>query len=166
MQETEKPTKIAQTPTKSHETELEELGFMAAAVTVKTSREMAHKMRIAFEHFRVVSSENMDRFQKELYKRTHKFNPLRYEEYYQRAIFTPIGQYKQVPPREALEKVRAAKALGCFDSFEVMTIETVEQQRIPDPIIFGRITGCSNRYYICQWDDDVKIEQILREDEG
>jgi hypothetical protein len=42
----------------------------------------------------------------------------------------------------------------------------VEHRRNPDPIIFGRIKGSNNRYFVAQWDDDVKIEQILRADEG
>jgi len=37
---------------------------------------------------------------------------------------------------------------------------------VPDPILLGRITGCENRYFIAQWDDDVKIEDILKENEG
>jgi hypothetical protein len=142
------------------------LGFTAAAANVRVNREMARKMRIAFEHFRVVSPENMAKFESELYERTHKRSSLSYTASYQRCQFTPISQYRQVPPKEVLEKVREAMALGCFDGFEVLTIENVEAQRIPDPIIFGRIMGTQNRYFVAQWDDDVKIEDILRPDEG
>jgi hypothetical protein len=142
------------------------LGFTAAADNVRTQRDMARKMRIAFEHFRVVTPENIAKFESELYQRTHKRSSLSFTASYQRCQFTPICQYRQVPPKEVLEKVREAKALGCFDSYEVLTIETVEAQRIPDPIIFGRIIGTGNRYFVAQWDDDVKIEQILKDGEG
>jgi hypothetical protein len=37
---------------------------------------------------------------------------------------------------------------------------------IPDPVVFGIIIGCRNKYFIAQWDNEVSIEQILKEDEG
>ena len=32
--------------------------------------------------------------------------------------------------------------------------------------LFGVVTGCDDRFFIAQWDDDVKIEDILQGDEG
>lgn len=147
------------------ENELIELGLPAAAAQIKKERELARKLRIAFEHFRVVEPAHIDRFNKELYKKTLKKAASAWgSDTYNRLKFTPIHNYENLPPAEALEKLREAKTLGCFDTFEIATIESVEI--VPDPILFGRITGSENRYFIAQWDDDVKIEEILRADEG
>lgn len=146
------------------ESDLEELGFTAAANSVKQKRELARKMRIAFEHFRVVTPEHIKDFNEKLYT-TSKSKAGQFGSYsYQRLTFTPISQYGEVPPAPALEALRAAKELKCFDSFEVAKIESVTV--VPDPILFGCITGCDKKYFVAQWDDDVKIEDILRPDEG
>jgi hypothetical protein len=34
-------------------------------------------------------------------------------------------------------------------------------KEVIDPIIFGKIDGCTDRFFIAQWDDDVKIEDIV-----
>lgn len=149
-------TKVSQ-PTES---DLEELGFTSASTGLKQKRELARKLRLAFEHFRVVTPGSIDRFNEELRKRTQTSVPYTY----QRLKFTPIAQYGDIPPAPALEALRAAKKIGCFDSYEVATIESVTV--VPDPVLFGCITGCPNKYFIAQWDDDVKIEDILRSDEG
>jgi hypothetical protein len=47
----------------------------------------------------------------------------------------------------------------CFDSFEIAKIQW--KREIKDPILFGRIDGCPDRFYVSQWDDDVRIEDIL-----
>ena len=145
------------------ESDLEQLGFTAAASGLKYKREIARKMRIAFEHFRVVTPENIQAFNHELCKRTRTSREGGGYTY-QRLEFIPISEYEQVPPAAVLEALRAARELNCFDAYQVAMI--VSQTVIPDPILFGIITGCSNKYYIAQWDDDVKIEDILKEDEG
>src|SRR5580765_3432952 len=151
-------TKVATRPCES---DLEELGFTQAASGLKLKRELARKMRLAFEHFRVVTPEHIKRFNEELYKRS-KTSGSTYT--YQRLKFTLIAQYGEIPPAAALEALRAAKKIGCFDNFEVATIESVTV--VPDPVLFGCIDGDQNKYFIAQWDDDVKIEDILRPDEG
>lgn len=165
MTETVEQTKTATAPVPApNEAELQELGFDRAATVLRAQREMARKLRIAFEHFRVVTPEHLERFNRELRGRTERRSSLSYSYTYDRLAFTPISFYGNCPPPEVLEKVRDAKKLGCFDSFEVATIESVKV--IPDPIIFGVIQGCPNKYFVAQWDNDVKIEDILREDEG
>jgi hypothetical protein len=145
------------------EAELRELGLTEAANKMKHQRELARKLRIAFEHFRVVTPDQISRFQQELLeKRRAGLYSGGYT--YQALKFTALESYPNVPPSEVLEKIRGAKELKCFDRFEVLTLETVEV--IPDPVVFGIIDGCDNKYFVAQWDDDVKIEQILREDEG
>ncbi len=148
-----------------HEDELAELGFTAASTKIKSDKTLARKLRIAFEHFRVVEPDKINRFNKELMERTKKNDPVnQYSYIYDRLAFTPIANYQGVPPAEVLEKIKEAKKLECFDSFEVATIESV--QVVPDPIIFGVINGSPNKYFISQWDEDVRIEDILKEDEG
>jgi hypothetical protein len=148
------------TPT---EAELRELGLNAAADKMKRAREQARKLRIAFEHFRVVTPEQVQRFQEELWSERHT-DPYTYGLYYKTMRFTALEIYQDVPPAEVLQKIREARELKCFDRFEVLTLEA--QEVTPDPVIFGRIEGDDNRYFVAQWDDDVRIEQILREDEG
>lgn len=150
------------TETKVCESELEELGFTAASTGLKQKRELARKMRIAFEFYKVVTPEYIARFNEELMKRSRQDNKSGYT--YQHLKFTPIAQYGEIPPAPVLEALRDAKSKKCFDNFEIATIESVTV--VPDPILFGTITGDSNKYYIAQWDEDVKIEDILRPDEG
>jgi hypothetical protein len=145
------------------ESELRELGLNAAADKMKRARELAGKLRIAFEHFRVVTPEQFARFKEELWNQRES-NQLTYGLSYKTPKLTALEAYPEVPPAKVLEEIRAAKELKCFDRFEVLTLQSVEV--VPDPVIFGIIEGCDNKYFVAQWDDDVKIEQILREDEG
>ena len=150
------------TPT---EAELRELGLTEAANKMKRAREMARKLRIAFEHFRVVTREQVTRFQQKLVDQAIKeAGPYSASYTFKALKFTALEAYPEVPPREVLEKIRGAKELKCFDRFEVLTLESVVV--VPDPVVFGIVNGCDNKYFVAQWDDDVKIEQILREDEG
>jgi len=158
---TEEKTKEEATPT---EAELRELGLTEAANKVKTARELARKLRIAFEHFRVVTPEVLTRFKKDLHERTYKQDIRTYTESFHQLKLTALESYTEVPPAEVLKAIRGAKELKCFDRFEVATIEAV--QRVPDPVVFGIIDGCDNKYFVAQWDNDLKIEDILREDEG
>lgn len=165
---------------------LEKLGFKRAATIVTQHREAAptelrNKLRIAFEHFRVVTPEQAGRFADELKKKTHRsktispatrYNGRTVAESWMKPVYTTIDRYPLVPPIDVLEALQKAMELKCFDEFEVLTIgvetrHVVTQRPAPvDPVLFGRITGSDNRYYIAQWDDDVAIEDILREDEG
>lgn len=150
----------------TQESELEELGFKAAAESLKGKRELARKMRIAFEFHRVVTPENIKQFNEELLQRTRKVTD-KYGSYtHQYLQFTPVESYGEIPPPEALALLREAKQRNCFDQFVVATIGTTSVSKVPDPILFGQIKGDQNYYFIAQWDDDVRIEDILKEDEG
>ena len=141
---------------------LTSLGFKRAAERVDYLKTRKRKLAMAYEHFRFVTEENIDAFNAKLRKETEKKEggyPV-----YDRLAFIRIADYEKVPPTEALEKVADAQKLNCFDSFEVAYIESVKE--IPDPIIFGRVESCPDRFFIAQWDDDVKIEDILKENEG
>lgn len=145
------------------ESELRELGLNSAADKIKHARELATKLRIAFEHFRMVTPDQVKRFQEELWSKRYT-DPHTYGLFYKTMKFTRLAFYDEVPPAEVLQKIKEAKELKCFDDFEVLTLES--QEVLPDPVVFGIIEGCDNRYFVAQWDDDVKIEDILREDEG
>ena len=76
-----------------------------------------------------------------------------------------VGFHKQRGKWRASIKVGdVSRHLGVFDTFEVAKIESTRVYR--DPIVFGRISGCDDRFYIAQYDDDVKIEDLLGPNEG
>lgn len=83
---------------------------------------------------------------------------------YDTLAFVPIEKYGEVPPPDCLMDLKKAKDMQCFDRFEVAKVETVEVR--PDPIIFGLIDNCVDKFFVTQWNDDVKVEDILRKEEG
>ena len=119
-------------------------------------------MAIAQENFRYVKQEKINTFNKNLEEETKKENPNSYT--YKSLIFIPIENYEEFPPVGVLDKIEEAQKMGCFDSFEIARIQDVVV--LKDPIVFGRINKCPDRFFIAQWDDDVKIEDILKENEG
>ena len=132
---------------------LEKLGLKTASNRIKELKELKRKITIAYEHFRVVRQEKADTLKED--KRACYLKILE---------FIPLGRYREVPPLEVLEKIEQAQALNCFDTFEVVKIHSTTQ--LKDPIVFGRINGCPDRFFVAQWLDDVKIEDILKENEG
>ena len=141
---------------------LEQLGFKKAHSIVKKMAEKKRKMAIAYEHFRFVRQEKIDNFNQKLKEKT--FQREGYREMYQQLTFTPVGEYAEVPPADVLGKLEEALGLNCFDAFEIAHIVSVV--KIPDPLLFGRINGCPDRFFIAQWDNDVKIEDLLATNEG
>ncbi len=164
---------------------LESLGFGTAARIVAQQKEAAptelrRKLRIAFEHFRVVTPEQAQKFADKLKNKTFTSKTVRNPHYDKREridtwiqpVYTRVQMYDKVPPTNVLESLRKAKELDCFDYFEILTlgqarhVEYIPLPQPKDPVLFGRINGSDNRYFIDQWDDDVAIEDILREEEG
>lgn len=141
---------------------LEKLGLTTASSKIKELRELKQKMTIAYEHYRYVTPDKIDAFNEKLKKETLKEDEraLRYKH----LAFTPLDKYEAVPPTAVLDKIEEAIGKRCFDSFEIAKIE--DKVEVKDPIVFGRIKGCPDRFYVGQWDDDVKIEDILKENEG
>lgn len=133
---------------------LDRLGFKAAGTKVKELATRQRKMAIAYEHYRFVRPEKIDAFNDKLLKKGSNAG-------YQRLSFTSVELYQEVPPPHVLGEMEIAMDRKCFDSFEVAHIVNVK-----DPILFGRIEGCPDRFFIDQWDDDVKIEDILKPNEG
>lgn len=136
--------------------QLESLGFNRAALKLKEAAQKKRKMAIAYEHFRYVRVEKIRAFNEKLKKDTLGRNGD-----YKELSFTDVANYEEVPPDDVLLAFSAAKEHTCFDSFEIAHIVQVK-----DPILFGRVHGCSDRFFIAQWDDDVKIEDILAPNEG
>jgi hypothetical protein len=142
---------------------LKELGLDKASDTLTKKISLKRKLLIAYEHYRFVEPHIFDRFQEEIKAKTLKKKDGWYDSYDQ-LVFIPIKEYGEVPPPDCLLDLRKAKEMNCFDTFEVAKVQTVEHR--PDPIIFGCIEGCVDKFFITQWDDDVSIEQILKDSEG
>lgn len=141
---------------------LQELGFEMAHSEVERKKTLKTKLMVAYEHYRYVTPQQIDDFNDKLQKNTRTTDG--WVTSYDKLRFRAIKEYPNVPPANVLEDVKKARDLGCFDTFEVADIQTVEVR--PDPIIFGRVSGCDNRFFISQWDNDVKLEDILKENEG
>ncbi len=141
---------------------LEKIGFKKASNRIQELREMKRKMMIAYEHFRFVKQDKINAFNEKLKKETLKEDERAY--YYKVLQFTPLEEYSEVPPDHVLDALEKAQELKCFDTFEIAKIH--DKVEVKDPIVFGRIKGCPDRFFISQWDDDVKIEQIINANEG
>lgn len=133
--------------------ELKSMGFTKAAEKAMS----AHNMVIAYGMYTFISQETVDRFNEKLKRETLEEDSRARR--YKMLKFIPIEKYGKVPPQHVLDNIARAKAVGIFDSFEVGKIDWVEE--VKDPIVFGRINGCSDRFYIAQWDNDVSIEELL-----
>lgn len=141
--------------------QLGRLGFKKAAKDLGDIVARQRKLALAYEHYRYVLPEHVRNFNAKLLAKTGKnMNDLMTMEY-QALVFTPIKDYEKVPPQDVLEKLETAQERKCFDSFEVAYIKNVK-----DPLLFGRISKCPSRFFIAQWDDDVSINDLLKENEG
>lgn len=78
---------------------------------------------------------------------------------FKQLVFIRLEVYEEIPPAHVLDALEKATELGCFDYFEIAKIQWIKE--IKDPIVFGRIEGCPDRFFISQWDDDVKIDDLL-----
>ena len=74
---------------------------------------------------------------------------------------TPLREWDTTPPEYVLDNVVKAKKLDCFSEFVVAHV-----QNVPDPIVFGMVKDCKDLFYISQWGDDLKIEDVIKENEG
>lgn len=151
-----------------------EAGFAAAAGEAIRIADRARRLAQAYEHFRYVSEEKVQAFQARLRASTSSLNDHQramiaqhrgaHIETYDRLAFMPVEQYAKMPPSDVLMAVKAAKDRAIFDTFEVAAIETTRE--VHDPIVFGRITDCGDRFFVSQWGEDVKITDLIGENEG
>lgn len=149
---------------------LKELGLDEAANKLDKSIKLKQKLMIAYEKFKIVSPETFDKFNQRLKEKTYiqTFkNQYQYEETFDQLLFIPLSKYTEIPPPDCLMDLKKAKELNIFDSFEVCKTQTIktftDNTPRPDPIIFGVINGCVDKFFITQWDDDISIEQIIEE---
>ena len=141
---------------------LEKLGFADAAARLKVLTERKRKLAIAYEHYRFVREEKITAFNRELERKEPPTSKNGYQ--YKQLSFTPVSQYTEVPPEHVLASLEVAMERKCFDRYAVAHIVT--KVKTPDPILFGMVDGCSDCFFIDQWDEDVKIEDILKDNEG
>jgi len=142
---------------------LKELGFDKAASDIDAGVEYKRKVTIATENFRYVTPDQFTAFNQKLRRDTEKGDS-RHGRTYDQLVCIPIDAYPEVPPANVLNDLAQATEKNCFDTFEIAKIESI--QELPDPILFGRIKGCANRFFISQWDNDVKISDIIGDNEG
>ena len=125
---------------------LAELGLEKASERLLRKHDGKRKILSAINEYRYATQDDIDDFNKEIQKCG------------KRLVFTELKSYENLPPDDVLDALRKAKEKDCFDSFDVAHIEMVK-----DPILFGRIKDFKNLYfYIAQWGDDVRIEDILK----
>lgn len=139
---------------------LRTLGLTAAASKIDHLKSLKRKMMVAYEHYRYLTPEKIEAFNKKLYART--FDVRTYM--YQRLSMTALEHYTEVPPADVLAKLQEALDRKCFDRYEVAHIVT--EVKIPDPLLLGIINGCKDKFFVAQWDTDIAIEDILKEHEG
>lgn len=162
-------TKTEPCATPITEERLEALGLTAASNSIKQVKksqaqmvEFSRKCTIAYENYRYVKQEKIDEFNAELRKKTEGKDGRSY--HYDALVFTRLEHFNAIPPTDVLDLLETAKGRNCFDYFEVAKIERVV--KTPDPILFGCIDGCKDRFFVGQWDNDVKIEDLLKPNEG
>ena len=146
---------------------LEKSGFTKAAEVAKENAKRAGKLARAYEHYRYVSQESIEAFQDKLYEETKKrTGKAGVDEYvtYDALVFDSVEEYPGIPPADVLGVVSTARSSGVFDDYEVAYVKSVRVYN--DPIIFGRIKGCSDRFFIAQWGDDVKLTDLIGAHEG
>lgn len=143
--------------TETMQERLERLGLKTASKTILELKARKKKMMVAYEHYRFITPEKLQRFQEKLYQSRVKGATS-----YRQLAFTPLENYGKVPPEDVLVKLEEAMGRGCFDQFDVAHIVEVKI----DPLLIGRIKGCKDLFHIAQWDTDVRIEDILNNNEG
>lgn len=131
---------------------LRKLGFGRIAGKIEKFEGTKEKLLNAYRNYKYVTQEKVDAFNGQLRNESSGST-------YKHLSFIGIEDYDRVPPDSVLEALEYAKK--DFDKFEIAYIETVKK----DPILFGRIEGCSDRFFIAEWDDDVSLEDILLAEE-
>ena len=71
----------------------------------------------------------------------------------------PIENYSKLIPENCVDSIVKAKDTNFFDRFTVASPHCNTTKK--DPVVFGRINGNPNRFYICQWDNDITLDDLL-----
>ena len=144
--------------------QLKELGFESAAKELSASKEFNRKTCEAYAFYKIVRQEHIDKFNEESKKNSLKESGTAGKDLYHaydKLCLTNIKEYKEVPPEPVLTKLKEARDKAIFDSFEIMKIESVKEYK--DPILFGRIIGCTDLFFIAEWDEDIKMKDLIGE---
>lgn len=141
---------------------LEQLGFKKAHKKVTEKIDRSKKMHAAYQDYEFITPEDVKKFNELLKKKTLK-DTTGYATY-DKLAFIEVKDYTEAPPQEVLDKMGTAVDKGCFDTFEIAKIDSVKE--VKDPILFGRVTGCGDRFFIAQWDDDVTLKMIREAVDG
>ncbi len=122
-----------------------ELGMTKVAEKILRKGFGKKKLLAAISDYRYATGEDLDDFNKEM--KSHG----------KELVVVEIKDYDKVPPDHVLESLQTARKKECFDSFHVAFI-----RKVKDPILFGKIDDFKNlHFFIDQWGDDVKIEDII-----
>lgn len=74
----------------------------------------------------------------------------------------PIEQYKGIPPKEVLEKLKEPKEVGLFDTY--VCIYPTKKKVVQDPLLCGKIKEKPDTFfYITEWGDDISIADLMQE---
>ncbi len=153
----------------------------AVAVAVSETKPLtfAAKLAIAYEHYRFVTQAQVADFNARLKQQTlvragrnHSWDGASRGESlisrYDVLDFSAWKDYKpgagMAPPSDVKAAAAVATDRGIFDVLEVA--KATSEVEYHDPILFGRILGCGDRFFIAQWDSDVKIDDLIGPNEG
>lgn len=143
--------------------EAKELGFTKAVNAAEEKLTMIRKLHLAYQHYEFITEEKIEAFKEKLKAKTLDVeNPGTMSVYhnYDTLLLQSPETYKAIPPAEVLAKFKEAKARGVFDTYEVASIESVREYK--DPILFGLVSGCTDRFFICEWGDDVSFAELRK----
>ena len=69
---------------------------------------------------------------------------------------TPLEQRKSIPPVNVLETLKQHQKRNLFDYYTIAEVNSVV-----DPLLLGRIEGVSDRFFICQWGNDIQLDDLI-----
>lgn len=131
---------------------LSKLGLKAATQEIESTE----KIMFAYSNYEYITPVDVSKFNERLKKETMIESPDSYQ--YKKLVFIALDKYEKVPPSDILEKLEVAQEKKCFDRFEIAKVDWIKE--VKDPILFGRIDNCDDYFFIGQWDDDVKFEDV------
>ena len=68
-----------------------------------------------------------------------------------------VKEYTGIPPQKVLDRLKQVREMKIFDYFTIASVKGIK-----DPIVLGRFNDDNdNRYFVDQWGDDVKIEELM-----
>jgi hypothetical protein len=75
-------------------------------------------------------------------------------------VETLVSRITDCIPTNCLQILKSWKEKNIFDYFTVATVKE-NHRPLNDPFLIGRIKEDSNRYFLCQWGDDINIDNII-----